>query len=58
MVVVDNQSGDGSVGKIATSRHVDPEGEPKAMAFRHFTALSELISNLRLGVMDRLFRRP
>ena len=40
---------------LTTSRYVDPEDEPKAMAFRHFTALSELVSNLRLGTMDRLF---
>ncbi len=39
---------------LATSRYIDPEGEQKAMAFRHFTALSEFFSNLRLGIIDRL----
>ena len=39
---------------LATSQYVDPKNERKAMAFRHFTALSEFTSNLRLGIMDRL----
>ncbi len=40
---------------LATSQYVDPDNEPKPMAFRHFSAMSELISNLRLGVLERLF---
>lgn len=39
---------------LATSQYVDPEDGPKAMAFRRFSALSELVSNLRLGLLDRL----
>ena len=42
---------------LATSRYVDPNDEPKAMAFRHFTVLSEFVSNLRLGLLERLLPR-
>lgn len=40
---------------LATSQYVDPDDEPKAMAFRHFTVTSELVSNMNLGILERLF---
>ena len=40
---------------LSTSSSVDKDGIEQPMAFRRFTIISEFISNLRLGFVDRLF---
>ncbi|MCC6578880.1 MAG: glycosyltransferase family 2 protein [Phycisphaeraceae bacterium] len=39
------------------SRLEDPDGTPQASAFRFPTALSELVSTMRLGLLSKLLRR-